>query len=71
MEGMKVYIVCDCGQNFENWPASGAIFGVYDTEKAAKQRLQDLEDHPESVNKAVTVEDITVREFIINQASIA
>jgi len=65
MNGMKVYIVSDCGQN---WPAAGVIFGVYDTEKAANERLQELEDNPESVNNT-QIDDIGVREFIINQAT--
>ena len=60
----SVYIVSDCGIN---WPAAGFIFGVYNTYDSAIQRLEELKRGPNSEWAGTDINDISVREFIMNK----
>jgi hypothetical protein len=66
MSETKVYVVSDCGIS---WPAAGVIFGIYDNEQAANQRLQELQNGPVSEYAHTQIKDVGVREFIINKAT--
>lgn len=62
-----LYVVTDCGSSS---PTYGFICGVYDTLDAAENRLKEVKASDDfRFMDSSEIEDMCVREFVLNQPS--